>query len=693
MSQVTLQGPFVSASPTTAAPHGVPGVIADPPPAVTQLASGHLLQGEVVGRNDQGQTLVRTELGTLAVTTKAQLPTGSQVTLQIRTAGAQIQIAVLQVDGHAPHLRGTGPAVAAAAAPPSAPATTGPPPAASPPAGQPTPQAGRPAAGLPGTIANPPASIANLPTGSLLQGAVLGRDAAGHYLVRTEFGTLPLTTDVQLASGNRVSLQVTSVVPQVQVLVSPAEAAPQGALSGAARLGAGSGGLGAGAGQAGQGAASPHIATTVDILTVGQAVRAVVAGPPVGPPASPAQAGTGPLAASLPGATAEAASGLLSLPVGAAVQLRIIQVTPPGAAGFGPAAVGPAGVGSAGVGPGGAGSAGVVLSGATPAGVAPTGGGQAEAGSAAPPTGSPGQAAPPPAAGSIRLEGLVTGHTPSGQPQVQTLAGLLTLQIGSQLPAGTRLALDLPKQQLAALTAQTLPQGLPEAAGGPLSLAYAWPALQLALDGLETLDAAEARALLSPQGPATPLPQPGARLSSAMLFFINALAGGNPGAWLGDLLGGQAGKRLERAGQSELLNRLRGDLGGMSRLAEAGGESWRLLPIPLYNNGQVQQMRMFLRRRRDGSKQRGKDGEATRFVLEVTLSKLGDLQLDGLVRPKRFDLILRSRQSLPLAMRQDISEIFESANGATGFEGSITFQDSPDWQPMPISATASGLVV
>jgi hypothetical protein len=692
MSQVTLQGPFVSASPTTAAPHGVPGVIADPPPAVTQLASGHLLQGEVVGRNDQGQTLVRTELGTLAVTTKAQLPTGSQVTLQIRTAGAQIQIAVLQVDGHAPHLRGSGPAVAAAAAPPSGPAATGPPPAVSPPAGQPTPQAGRPAAGLPGTIANPPASIANLPTGSLLQGAVLGRDAAGHYLVRTEFGTLPLTTDVQLASGNRVSLQVTSVVPQVQVLVSPAEAAPQGALSGAARLGAGSGGLGAGAGQAGQGAASPHIATTVDILTVGQAVRAVVAGPPATPAQAPQPAtlpgGTGPLAAGLPGATAEAASGPLSLPVGAAVQLRIIQVTPPGTAGFGPAGAGLAGSGVAGVGP-----AGLVLSGAAPAGVAPTGGGQAAAGSPPLPAGSPAQAAPPPAAGSIRLEGLVTGNTPPGQPQVQTLAGLLTLQIGSQLPAGTRLALDLPQQQLAALTAQTLPQGLPEAAGGPLSLAYAWPALQLALDGLETLDAAEARALLSPQGPATPLPQPGARLSSAMLFFINALAGGNPGAWLGDLLGGQAGKRLERAGQSELLNRLRGDLGGMSRLAEAGGDNWRLLPIPLYNNGQVQQMRMFLRRRRDGSKQRGKDGEATRFVLEVSLTRLGDLQLDGLVRPKRFDLILRSRQSLPLAMRQDISAIFESANGATGFEGSITFQDSPDWQPMPISATASGMVV
>ncbi len=689
MSQVTLQGPLFGASPAAAAPNGVPGVIADPPPAVTQLASGHLLQGEVVGRNEQGQTLVKTELGTLAVTTKAQLPTGSQVTLQIRTAGAQIQIAVLQVDGHAPHLRGSGPAVAAATAQPAAAA-----PAASPAPRQVTDQVVRPSAGLPGTIADPPAGLAKLPPGTLLQGAVLGRDAAGHYLVRTEFGTLPLTTDVQLASGNRVSLRVTSVLPQVQVLVTPAEG-PQAGTGGAARATGpvGTGPVAAGPVPAGinptagsqpgpmalRAAASPHTASTVDVLTLGQTVRALVisTAAPWSPGVQPAGAALLAGTALLPGAATDAVPGLPPLRAGAAIQLHIIQVTPPD---LPPPGAKPSG-----------------QAGSSPSGAAQAGTGQTSPGAPAPPGGLPQQGPPPPAAGSVRLEGLVTGSTASGQPQVQTAAGLLTLQIGAQLPAGTRLALDLPTQQLAALTPPGVPGAtplaLPAAGSDANSLAYSWPALQLALEGLERLDAAEARALLSQQGPTAPLPQPGPRLSSAMLFFINALTGGDPGAWLGELMGGHAQRRLERAGQGDLLARLRGDLGGLARLTDAAGESWRLLPIPLYDGQQLQQMRLFLRQRRDGSKGRGKDAEATRFLLEVSLTRLGDLQLDGLVRRKRFDLILRSRQSLPQPMRQDISAIFTAANEASGSEGSITFQDSPDWQPMPIGAAATGLVV
>ena len=86
-------------------------------------------------------------------------------------------------------------------------------------------------------------------------------------------------------------------------------------------------------------------------------------------------------------------------------------------------------------------------------------------------------------------------------------------------------------------------------------------------------------------------------------------------------------------------------------------------------------------------------------MLDVDNSRFGELQPDGLVRERRFDLILRSRQALPEALRHDIAGIFAQANGATGSAGQIGFQASSDWQALPLAPNApdphiaAGLVV
>jgi hypothetical protein len=73
-------------------------------------------------------------------------------------------------------------------------------------------------------------------------------------------------------------------------------------------------------------------------------------------------------------------------------------------------------------------------------------------------------------------------------------------------------------------------------------------------------------------------------------------------------------------------------------------------------------------------------------VVEVEMSHLGDLQLDGLVREKRLDLILRSRAPLPDFMRREIMQIFHEANEISGYRGHIRFQSSLEWKAMPIEA-------
>jgi len=83
---------------------------------------------------------------------------------------------------------------------------------------------------------------------------------------------------------------------------------------------------------------------------------------------------------------------------------------------------------------------------------------------------------------------------------------------------------------------------------------------------------------------------------------------------------------------------------------------------------------MFTRQQQPGEGEEGDENPATRFVIELELSHLGGLQLDGLVQEKRFDLILRSREAIPEPMRQDLTEIMGDSLGSTGFEGSLVFE-------------------
>ena len=75
---------------------GILGTVPNPPPQVSQLSVGSTLTGVVVGHDAEGHTLVRTDLGTLAVATKAQLPVNSEVTLQIRSSvGGHLQVLIV----------------------------------------------------------------------------------------------------------------------------------------------------------------------------------------------------------------------------------------------------------------------------------------------------------------------------------------------------------------------------------------------------------------------------------------------------------------------------------------------------------------------------------------------------------------------------------------------------------------------
>ncbi|MFQ5773265.1 MAG: hypothetical protein ACE5GS_01995 [Kiloniellaceae bacterium] len=657
-----------AAVPATA-PSGVLATIPNPPPDVARLAAGTILRGVVVGEDGKGRVLVRTELGTLAVATKVHLAPDAEVTLQVRSSGAQLHVLLMQTRAQAAAAPGrlapqgsAGSGGAQANAPPA--------PAA----------AGTPALAAHGPAAAPPDLLS---LGQLVR-AVLQTPAAPPDAAAGSASTLPPAL-FRLAPGSELQVRILAVsAPPVQ---------DQGPASATA----------------GQAAAAPPAAATPAPAAQGQG--GTVAG--TAPPAARINAGAPPQPQATPGASAAVPAQGASASGSAAPQVRPAppplapiagQPTPgaptPGVArnrappAIPPPAAGPGQPSAPGLGAG---------STATPAPSAPVrpgpvvapGAGQPSAqaaGSAevagprpgaAPAVGIAQPSSPPIPTGALRFTGEVTAVTHAGQPVLRTPLGTMTLELEASLPPGGRVTLELP--------AGALPDGEAPAGPTPRPLGHAWLALEEALQALQELGTPGAATPPVPHG----VPQPGPRLASGILFFLSALSRGEMSRWLG----AQTVQLLKNAGRDGLLNRLGQDFGQMSRLADGTGGDWRLVPIPIWDGHEVQQLRLFLRHR---DRRRGAAGsqdgdEATRFILEVEMSRLGELQLDGLVRAKRFDLILRTRQPLPEAMRHDIRQIFQDANDAAGYAGGLGFQASREWRFLPIespaAAASSSLVV
>ncbi|MFC1673425.1 hypothetical protein ACFL12_04650 [Pseudomonadota bacterium] len=261
------------------------------------------------------------------------------------------------------------------------------------------------------------------------------------------------------------------------------------------------------------------------------------------------------------------------------------------------------------------------------------------------------------------IAGRVTGHTPQGQPIVQTPTATFALEAQGALKEGAQVTLRLDTQSLPSTAAQK-----------PLSGASIAQALvnQASWDGFE-----EALTTLAGADPArfqqvaqTALPQPGAKLTNQLLFFISALKGGD----LKGLFGDSATRVIDKE-RPGLLNRMMGDFQVMSRLAdEPQSNDWRLALIPMWNSEQLEQLRLYYRG--GGQDDEENDLEGARFILDFELSNIGRMQIDGLVKAqkKTMDLIVRTGDALPAPMRADIAEMTIAADALLGIQASVTFQ-------------------
>lgn len=210
-----------------------------------------------------------------------------------------------------------------------------------------------------------------------------------------------------------------------------------------------------------------------------------------------------------------------------------------------------------------------------------------------------------------------------------------------------------------------------------LSLAKSWPSLQQIVQivtegGDISLFKNLPQLSLSPAAGSV-----SARIASPILFFISALSNGDFRGWVGH----ENVKKLEDKGYGTLLRKAEGEFISMVRqFLEPPPGQWQSLFFPVAVATELTQVRAFIKRDKKKDAQNQPTGEEdTRFIVEMELSQLGSLQMDGLVQRKpeeelRFDLIIRSHEPLPAVMQRDIEAIYYDTGALTQYRGRITFQ-------------------
>ncbi len=197
-----------------------------------------------------------------------------------------------------------------------------------------------------------------------------------------------------------------------------------------------------------------------------------------------------------------------------------------------------------------------------------------------------------------------------------------------------------------------------------------WPVMNELLQTLSSADPALARAMgnVTPNATAGNAP---AQLMPAAMLFVAAMRGGDMQSWMGN----KAVDLLRSAGKGDLLNRLGGEGQALARLgSEPLSQDWRAMTLPFLEQGEMQKVALYYKH----EDQEGRDGEAvkqTRFVFDMALSQMGKVQVDGLFRGKKLDLIIRTAESLSPDMRQRMRGAYTNALEVSGLSGEVSFQN------------------
>ncbi|MDY0882631.1 hypothetical protein ACFPL7_06710 [Dongia soli] len=718
MSDFNITAPRLPSTVSATTSTAITATVPDPPRNFANLDNGTILRGTVQGRDKDGLLAIKTDQGLLSVATNANLQPGSQVTLEVRAVGDRLQVVVLAADasGQPP----VSPASVPQSPQPPSPAQGDPPPRSQPGQGAQQPalsqlsgadgnvpvatSAGSGAA--PATVeANPPRPIVVV-AGSTLTAVVvqaLPKDLLS--LIDTEESlpdsmsrpvvTLPAPSTSWPSNSTTISSPVLTTLPgpslipeirdklealffgdgalELETGMTPRPGTPSGPNTTTTIVTTGSVTASLTTGAPMTSSLTP---SSLSILNSSglqpQTVRPVQAGTPTGQVATAqsgagmvntglmnsgllsAAAGTSPARGTPTQAAINLLTGTLSQAAGQATGSQVVEQSPGTALAFDTS-----------------------LASGTEVKLQVLG-----------IQNHPGETLDLPAmgaSGKSAILGQIVGHTPSGRPVIHTPVGDLVLHQKMTLPTGAKILMALEMVDSSPALAMAQPAMTPQLTA--FNLARGWPSL------------AELLMLLQPAGEdeggigkALPdiaaslnLAQPGPRLGADLATAMDAFRAGNFEKMFGSL-----GETLKAVGnRTDALRKLRDEFQQASLLAQgSNAQDWRCFFLPLWDDGQLQQINLFYRRPRRGKNDEDKEDNGTRFVVEVNFTRLGSCQLDGLIGKGRFDLMVRSHRDLPETARREISGLFAQAREIGNYAGELSFQTASRFPVSPLEDVA-----
>lgn len=198
------------------------------------------------------------------------------------------------------------------------------------------------------------------------------------------------------------------------------------------------------------------------------------------------------------------------------------------------------------------------------------------------------------------------------------------------------------------------------------------PALDQILQQVLNLSPTQSQSIQSAILPSIPQAASPPQLSASTLFLIAALSGGEVKNFLSD----RATQGLNKAKIS--FERLGQEFGQMQRsFSDVPLNEWRNFSIPLLTQEHITGVQFHYRDETGEFDSENEKQKATRFVMDLNMTRMGEIQVDGLVRDKRMDVTLRTEKNLSDAMRQQLRGLYASAIESAGYEGDISFRGDP----------------
>ena len=171
------------------------------------------------------------------------------------------------------------------------------------------------------------------------------------------------------------------------------------------------------------------------------------------------------------------------------------------------------------------------------------------------------------------------------------------------------------------------------------------------------------------------LPQVGNKLPAQIFSFINMVSQNAP---LATFIGEANIASIQNIGEKghSLIKGIEKDFASSSKKVSDGRNSWSGWNIPFLSGAIVEPVSLYIQKPQENEHRQTKfrqKANTVRFLLDLNLTHLGKIQMDGLAHrtERRFDLIVRHQDSLPQSFDDKIHFIFTQTLSALNYTGTV----------------------